>query len=297
MPFAVRSLVLAACPLVLAGCAALTTPDMRMGAGPPRAVVAATPFNAVERDFVTKVATRNVYEIEVSRLAAERALSPAVRDYAQRLVHQQTQMNDELVALMSAHGVAPPKGLPADKATKLHRLAALPRSDAFDNGYIRVVGIEDHRAAIASFEKAARLDRPVAHDPAHAPDERAGRAVHAGRLIARAAAQGASYRSPLRGPTNSSTAAPQSGPWAVHERGPRHMQAKEQSMASRSSSSSKSSSSKAGRSSMSRSEAGSSGAKASNQNSAAQSERARGNTNRRGSSSSSKDSKSSGRSR
>ena len=99
---------------------------------------------------------RNVYEIEVSRLAAERALSPAVRDYAQRLVHQQTQMNDELVALMSAHGVAPPKGLPADKATKLHRLAALPRSDAFDNGYIRVVGIEDHRAAIASFEKARR---------------------------------------------------------------------------------------------------------------------------------------------
>jgi putative membrane protein len=156
MQYAVRTFVLAAGALALAGCAALNSPDMRMGAGPPTAVVATRPFNAAERDFVTKVAAKTVYEIEVSKLAAERAVSPAVRDYAQRLVQQQTLMNNELVALMSAHGVSPPRGLAADKATKLHRLAAVPRSDAFDNGYIRVVGIEDHRAAIASFEKARR---------------------------------------------------------------------------------------------------------------------------------------------
>jgi putative membrane protein len=63
-------------------------------------------------------------------------------------------LNNELLELMSAHGVAPPRSLPAAKATKLHRLAALPPNDAFDNGYIRVVGIEDHRNAIAMFEKA-----------------------------------------------------------------------------------------------------------------------------------------------
>jgi putative membrane protein len=44
--------------------------------------------------------------------------------------------------------------LPADRTTKLHKLAALPRSDAFDNGYIRVVGIEDRRKTIAMFERA-----------------------------------------------------------------------------------------------------------------------------------------------
>ena len=149
-----RILVTAACTCLLAACSMLpSSPDMRMGAG-PHAVVAGPPFTAVERDFVTRVVTRNVYEVEVSKLAADRALSPAVRDYAQRLAQDDTVMNDELVALMSAHGVAPPKGLPADKATKLHRLASLPRSDAFDNGYIRVVGIEDRRKAIAMFEKA-----------------------------------------------------------------------------------------------------------------------------------------------
>lgn len=140
---------------LLAGCGALP-PDMRMGAAPARVVVMGAPFNAVERDFVTRVAAKSMYEIEVSRLAADRALSPAVREYALTMVRHHTQMNEELIALMAAHGVAPPKGLAPEKATKLHRLASLPRSDAFDNGYIRVVGIEDHRAAIQMFEKARK---------------------------------------------------------------------------------------------------------------------------------------------
>ena len=152
---AVRAAILLAAVSLMAGCTALP-PDMRMGAAPARVIVPQAPFNAAERDFVTKVAAKGMYEIEVSKLASDRAISPAVREYAQTMVRHHAQMNDELVALMAAHGVAPPKGLAADKATKLHRLASLPRSDAFDNGYIRVVGIEDHRAAIAQFEKARK---------------------------------------------------------------------------------------------------------------------------------------------
>jgi putative membrane protein len=159
MQYAFGTTLIAVCICALAACSSVTGPDMRMGAGPARPVVASTPFTAVERDFVTKVAVRTVYDIEVSRLAAERALSPAVRDYANRLAQDDTLMNDELVILMAAHGVAPPKGLPADRSNKLHRLAALPRSDAFDNGYIRVVGVEDRRKAIATFEKARPLVR------------------------------------------------------------------------------------------------------------------------------------------
>jgi putative membrane protein len=128
--------------------------DMGMGAS-SRAVVS-TPLSNGDRDFATKVAGKGMYEVEVSKLAAERALNAGVRSYAQMMVAHHTQINNELVALMSARGVAPPRTLAADKSAKLHRLAALPRSDAFDNGYIRVVGIEDHRASITLFEKARR---------------------------------------------------------------------------------------------------------------------------------------------
>src|SRR5947209_2599209 len=90
-----RAALVGAFSALLAGCGALPAPDMRMGAAPTRAVVAATPFTAVERDFVTRVAVRNVYEIEVSRLAADKALSPSVREFAQAMVLHHTQMNNE----------------------------------------------------------------------------------------------------------------------------------------------------------------------------------------------------------
>jgi putative membrane protein len=153
-------------PLALAvaaltsGCA--TLPGMRtgMGAGPAsRAVVAPTRFSAAEREFAIKAATQGFYEVEVSRLAAERGVNSGVRAYAQMMVNHHTQANNELIALMSAKGVAPPKGLAADKKTKLHRLASLPPSAAFDSGYVRVVGIEDHRTNIAVFERAKRETR------------------------------------------------------------------------------------------------------------------------------------------
>src|SRR4051812_33228118 len=63
-----------ACALLLSltGCAVPGAPDMRMGAPPSH--YASTPFTAVERQFVTLVAIKNVYEIEVSKLAADRAV-------------------------------------------------------------------------------------------------------------------------------------------------------------------------------------------------------------------------------
>jgi putative membrane protein len=115
-----------------------------------------TGFTSAERAFAWHVALKNVYEIEVSKLAVQKATSPAVRDLAETMLSQQSRMNDELAAIMKAHGVAAPKGLPADRATKLHRLAGLPRSEAFDNGYVKVIGIEDRRSGIAMFEKARR---------------------------------------------------------------------------------------------------------------------------------------------
>jgi len=143
----------------LAGCSTHGFPRLgSMGAGPaavPGAVAPArlTPY---ERDFAIRSAAKGMYEVEVSRLAVERAVDRGVRAYAQKLVREHTQVNGELIALLSARGIAPPKGLAADRATKLHRLAALPPSAAFDNGYIRVVGIEDHRTTIAGLERARR---------------------------------------------------------------------------------------------------------------------------------------------
>lgn len=152
--------------VLLLGCACLAAAlaggcTTRPGAAGTMGAAGATPLvaarlSAAERDFVTRAAAKGMYEMEVSKLAAERAIDRGVRSYARALVGHRAQANGELIALMSARGVAPPKGLAADRAEKLHRLASLPPSPAFDHGYVRVVGVEDHRANIALFERARR---------------------------------------------------------------------------------------------------------------------------------------------
>jgi putative membrane protein len=150
---------------LLSGCSTMRSPGfVGMGMGPGAPVPASVPvatvaptFTAVERDFVTQTAAKGMYEVEVSKLAAERGTHEGVRAYARMMVDHHTRANNELIALMSARGVAPPQGLAADRATKLHRLASLPRSAAFDQGYVRVVGVEDHQTSIAQFERARRL--------------------------------------------------------------------------------------------------------------------------------------------
>ena len=143
--------------LLDAGCA-----SMRTAAPPapqPAAVDVAPRVSDAERAFMAAAAARGLYEVEVSRLAADRAVSPRVRSYARKLASRDSKAVDELAALMRAKGLQPPTGLAADKATKLHRLAALKPSAEFDRGYVRVVGVEDHMANIALFEKARRETR------------------------------------------------------------------------------------------------------------------------------------------
>jgi len=154
--FPIAALLLA----VLASGCSTTTPGFSrfMGAPATPAVVApaATPASEADRAFLSQAAMRAMYETDVSRLAAARATSPRVRTYAQWLANRRAQASSELASLMRAKGVAAPTALPADKATKLQRLAALPPSADFDRGFVRVVGIEERTATIALFEKTRR---------------------------------------------------------------------------------------------------------------------------------------------
>ena len=134
-----------------AGCAPVRGP-----APPAQPAAVASRLVDAERTFMTRAAAAGLYEAEVSRLAATRATSPQVRAYAQMLASHHAQANQELAALMRAKGLQPPVALTADKATKLHRLSALKPSSDFDRGYVRVVGVEDHIAAIALYEQGRR---------------------------------------------------------------------------------------------------------------------------------------------
>ena len=94
-------------------------------------------------------------EVQVSRLATQRASDPAVKQFASMLVTDHTNANDELKAFASAHDVALPAQLPKAMQSQLDRLHKASGAD-FDRQYAQIVGVKDHREDIARFEKASK---------------------------------------------------------------------------------------------------------------------------------------------
>ncbi|MDQ0572150.1 putative membrane protein [Variovorax paradoxus] len=142
-----RALLLAGLAALAGGCAAPQDPAATPGT--------VRPGGLQDPQFVTAAAGNGRYEVQASRLAMYRAASPQVRSYAQMLVDHHTLANNELMDLVRARGMRLPGVLPRDKRTKLDRLASASGSE-FDRMYIRLVGIEDHQADIALFERASR---------------------------------------------------------------------------------------------------------------------------------------------
>ncbi|MDQ0035032.1 putative membrane protein [Variovorax boronicumulans] len=105
--------------------------------------------------FAAIAGGNGMYEVQVSRLAMNRANSGPVQDYARMLVDHHTRANNELIALLRAKGIRPPDMIPRDKRVKLDRLSSVPARQ-FDRMYIQTVGIEDHEADIVVFDRASR---------------------------------------------------------------------------------------------------------------------------------------------
>lgn len=68
--------------------------------------VAPAAFGAEKaQDFVAKAAAANQYEIETAKIAADKAVSPAVKEYARKLVTDHTRAKAELEAQAKVAGV------------------------------------------------------------------------------------------------------------------------------------------------------------------------------------------------
>jgi len=96
-------------------------------------------------------------EIELARLAQQKATADMVRQFAARMLAEHGKSNDELTALARAKSLslpAAPTPVAGERITKLRRLAGL----AFDREYMRQM-VDDHKATVAAFENEARNGR------------------------------------------------------------------------------------------------------------------------------------------
>lgn len=141
-----------ACAIVLGGVA--STPPA-FAAEPAVQVAQAGALSAPDRSLMNLAAGAGLYEVEVSKLAASKAVSAEVKDYALMLAKHHGESNEALRRLAARKSVPLVAEIPADKKARIEALQGLS-GEGFDRAYVDRAGIQDHEADIRLFENMAR---------------------------------------------------------------------------------------------------------------------------------------------
>jgi putative membrane protein len=116
--------------------------------------LAATPLFAADNTFVTKAARGGMAEVELGKLAADKASSDAVKKFGQRMVDDHGKANDELKTLAQSKNITLPSDIgPAEKA--LHDRLMKLSGPAFDQAYMKAM-VSDHVKDVNEFRMESK---------------------------------------------------------------------------------------------------------------------------------------------
>ena len=102
-----------------------------------------------DKKFVRDAAQGGMAEVELGKLATEKASSDDVKKFGQRMVDDHSKAGDQLKQVASSEGVQLPQGLSAkDKLSKLS-------SEQFDKAYMADM-VKDHTQDVADFQRESR---------------------------------------------------------------------------------------------------------------------------------------------
>jgi putative membrane protein len=134
-------------------------PSATMGS-PGAGATAPTAQNFGDQAFVTKALEGGMAEVELGKLAADKSQSQDVKQFAQKMVNDHSQMGDKWFKPVAQQiGVSEPKG-PSKKDKKLiEKLQGLSGQE-FDTAYIQAM-LKDHKEDLKDFQNEAQ----AAQDP------------------------------------------------------------------------------------------------------------------------------------
>ena len=154
-----------------------------------------------DREFMEKAARLGHAELAASKLAASKASSQEVRDFAQQMVKDHTRSSKELQALASSKGVTLPTEPDRSHQRALKKLQGLSGAE-FDREYMASAGVKDHDRTVDLFRDAhkdvkdlqvkAYIDKTL---PALQKHHQRAKTVHASLKESKSSATGAGARS------------------------------------------------------------------------------------------------------
>jgi len=104
---------------------------------------------ANDSTFVMNVARDGTAEVELGKLATEKASNAQVKQFGQRMVDDHGKANDELKTLAQNKNITLPTDLDAKHKATRDRLAKLS-GEAFDHAFMQEM-VTDHRKAVNAF--------------------------------------------------------------------------------------------------------------------------------------------------
>ncbi|MGH8851958.1 MAG: DUF4142 domain-containing protein [Casimicrobiaceae bacterium] len=111
-------------------------------------------LSARDRKFVTTANEAGAAEIEMARIAMERASASEVKDFASRMVSDHQKADQDLDRIAASKGLSEGDKLSAKDQAELDKLRKL-QGAGFDREYVKSQ-LAAHKAAVALFEKQSK---------------------------------------------------------------------------------------------------------------------------------------------
>ncbi len=98
-----------------------------------------------DKTFLTTAAQSDFTEIKFSQLAVEKATNPRVKQFAQKMITDHTQLEADMKPYADKWGVTPPTSLDSDHQAKYDSLSSMTGMD-FDKQYMTDMNADHHTA-------------------------------------------------------------------------------------------------------------------------------------------------------
>jgi putative membrane protein len=107
-----------------------------------------------DRKFIEEAAKGGMAEVELAKVAQERASSPEVKQFAQRMEQDHSKANEQLRQLAQEKGVTMPAGPKLGEKHEMSKLSKL-QGEEFDRAYMDHM-VKDHEKDVKEFRKEAQ---------------------------------------------------------------------------------------------------------------------------------------------
>jgi len=138
-------------------CVVLVVAPVLAGAQSSPQSAAASTLSVGDRKFLSEAADGGMAEVELGKLAVQKAGDENVKKFGRRMVDDHSKANDKLRELAGSKGMDLPKAPSAKNRGLQRRLASLSGA-SFDRAYMRDM-VTDHKEDVAAFQKESNLSR------------------------------------------------------------------------------------------------------------------------------------------